>query len=198
MAENEKPCTLCHRVLSLSEFYPSKQLKLGVISACKECERAKSRRYAEENADKKKESYRKHREANHDKIKAHKRAEYSRNKERYRKASSEYRKHNLDKLRIVNARWRAEFWPSLRKELISEYGGKCACCGEAEPRFLELDHIFNDGALERRKHKNSRQEVLALKRAGWPKDRHQLLCANCNRGKLLNGGICPHKTKSQS
>lgn len=24
-------------------------------------------------------------------------------------------------------------------------------------------------------------------------DRLQLLCANCNFGKLMNGGTCPHK-----
>ena len=34
-------------------------------------------------------------------------------------------------------------------------------------------------------------------KAGWPKDRYQLLCSNCNQGKRRNGGICPHKTKNQ-
>ena len=32
-----------------------------------------------------------------------------------------------------------------------------------------------------------------LKRLGWPRDRYQLLCANCNFGKLMNGGVCPHQ-----
>lgn len=87
--------------------------------------------------------------------------------------------------------------PALRAECVQAYGGKCVCCGEAEYDFLELDHIFNDGAAERRKHKNGRQEMLALKRQGWPKGRHQLLCANCNRGKQRNGGVCSH-LKNQS
>ena len=64
--------------------------------------------------------------------------------------------------------------------------------GKTQPEFLQLDHIHNDGAEDRKK--NPATKLFAkLKRIGWPKDRYQLLCANCNFGKFMNGGICPHQ-----
>jgi hypothetical protein len=68
------------------------------------------------------------------------------------------------------------------------YGGKCVCpgCDVTEPTFLVIDHIFNDGFKER-----SHGSVLpSLKRRGYPRDRYQLLCHNCNHAKRL--GTCPH------
>lgn len=38
----------------------------------------------------------------------------------------------------------------LRAEVIAAYGGRCACCGEATPEFLSIDHVNNDGAQHRR------------------------------------------------
>lgn len=35
----------------------------------------------------------------------------------------------------------------------------------------------------------------SLKRRGFPKDRFRLLCANCNLGRYLNGGVCPHHNR---
>lgn len=58
--------------------------------------------------------------------------------------------------------------------------------------FLQFDHKSNNGALHRQVIKTSFQLLQSLKRLGWPKDHIQLLCANCNFGKLLNGGVCPH------
>lgn len=130
-----------------------------------------------------------------DRRNAQKREHYAANKESIRAQQSDYRKNNPDTVNASNRAWRASFWPALRREMIQAYGAACACCGENEPGFLQLDHIYNDGAESRRKYQNGRQEVLALKRSSWPQDRHQLLCANCNFGKALNGGICPHKSK---
>lgn len=81
----------------------------------------------------------------------------------------------------------------LRSEVIEAYGSKCACCGETETKFLVIDHIFNDGAQHRRDHKlTAGYKFYAwLKRWGFPKDRFQLLCWNCNiaKGRF---GECPH------
>lgn len=139
-----------------------------------------------------------YREKNKDKRNAKKREHYAANKDAIRKKQSEYRKNNPETVNSANARWRAEFWPALRAEMIDAYGGSCSCCGEAEPKFLDLDHINNDGNACRKAHKNGQQEVLALKRSGWPKEKHQLLCCNCNQGKARNKGVCPHKQKDQS
>lgn len=57
--------------------------------------------------------------------------------------------------------------------------------------FLSVDHIDNTGAQDRRLNGGS-SLYRRLKRMGFPKDNFQLLCWNCNSGKRLNGGICPH------
>lgn len=137
------------------------------------------------------------RDRNREAVNRRKRELYALNPERGRERSKTNRQKNYKQVLEANRRWRAVFWPQLRQECLVAYGERCVCCGESEPHFLELDHIYNDGASERRRHKNGQQELLSLKRAGWPRDRHQLLCANCNRGKLRNGGTCPHQTRNQ-
>jgi hypothetical protein len=81
----------------------------------------------------------------------------------------------------------------IKAAIILAYGSCCKCCGEANRNFLTIDHIYNDGAKER---KETKREGLAfyrwLQKQGYPQDRYQLLCMNCNWGKRLNGR-CPHK-----
>jgi hypothetical protein len=79
-------------------------------------------------------------------------------------------------------------------EVVVAYGGKCSCCGEKEKRFLQVDHINSDGGPERAAGIATGNLYRRLKRLGFPRDRYQLLCANCNHGRYLNGGVCPHKT----
>lgn len=83
----------------------------------------------------------------------------------------------------------------LKIETLKAYGGVvCRCCGENEVKFLSIDHVFNDGASDRRKMKGKGTEFYRwLRQAGFPnKDRLQVLCMNCNFGKTQNGGDCPH------
>lgn len=77
-----------------------------------------------------------------------------------------------------------------RRLLVYEaYGGiKCNCCGEDEELFLSIDHVNNDGYKEGL---NSQQLVDKLIRENFPEG-YQILCRNCNYGKHLNGGTCPH------
>jgi len=87
----------------------------------------------------------------------------------------------------------------LHEQVIQAYGSKCQCCGEQEVLFLSVDHIYNDGNKHRRLLKSGRIPGQSfypwLKRHGYPKDRFQALCYNCNWGKHRNGGVCPHKSK---
>lgn len=80
----------------------------------------------------------------------------------------------------------------VKEELLIAYGSRCTCCGETIKEFLTVDHIFNDGAVYR-KSKNKRHFYKQLKDLGFPKDRYQLLCWNCNAAKGIYG-ICPHQT----
>lgn len=87
-------------------------------------------------------------------------------------------------------------WLRLKTEVYHRYGGaKCACCGETEPAFLQLDHIDGGGSAHRKSlgGRNVGPMIYQdLKRKGFPPG-YQILCANCNFGKQLRGGICPHK-----
>lgn len=86
----------------------------------------------------------------------------------------------------------------IRIEVLSAYGGKCTCCGEAETRFLTVDHVNNDGASRRRNSKEiGTSFYLRLRREGYPLT-YQVLCYNCNCGRALNGGVCPHLDSAES
>ena len=76
--------------------------------------------------------------------------------------------------------------------MLEAYGSKCECCGEAERMFLQLDHIDGGGTKERKEFRNVEYLMLDLKKRGWPKEKYRLLCANCNFGRWMNGGTCPH------
>lgn len=114
-----------------------------------------------------------------------------------------------DAKRVSAAKWREknsdhykkhakEYLIKIKQETFLAYGGLvCNCCGEKTFKFLSLDHVFNDGFKEHNKAKYRCAGIsmyLKLRRNGYPdKDRYQVLCMNCNFGKKLNGGICPHK-----
>lgn len=77
---------------------------------------------------------------------------------------------------------------------------QCACCGEKEIVFLQLDHINDDGAEHRRQvtkelgyFPTGTGMANWLKKNDWPPIM-QVLCANCNWGKRLGkNGACPHE-----
>jgi hypothetical protein len=74
----------------------------------------------------------------------------------------------------------------------------CACCGETEFDFLSLDHVNNDGQDHRKSLslKGGGQFYVYLIKNGFPNDPPlQVACFNCNYGKRINGGICPHKER---
>ena len=77
-----------------------------------------------------------------------------------------------------------------RKKIVDTYGGKCACCGEDEYLFLQLDHVNNDGAAHRRE-LGKTNIVDWIVRNNYPKS-IQVLCANCNMCKRVNKGVCIH------
>lgn len=79
----------------------------------------------------------------------------------------------------------------LKIEVFMAYGGfKCSCCGETIDKFLTIDHINNNGNDHRRKIGSS-SLYKWLKANNFPPE-FQVLCYNCNLGKYLNGGKCPH------
>ena len=90
-----------------------------------------------------------------------------------------------------------KYWNDLRHEAILRYGGyRCRCCGESEPKFLTLDHVNNDGSAHRKEIRNRGSGIFKwLKDHDYPSG-FQVLCMNCNHGKALNGGVCPHQDRA--
>jgi len=78
----------------------------------------------------------------------------------------------------------------LKLETLKAYGGICACCQEARPEFLAIDHV-NGGGTRHRASSGSALYAI-LKRQGWPKGL-RVLCHNCNSA-LGFFGYCPHQT----
>lgn len=131
---------------------------------------------------------------NREAVNARRRELYAQNPEKHRDRQRQYKRGDAkSNVLEANRKWLSKYRADLRAAMIAEYGGCCACCGETVQQFLQLDHIQNDGHLDRKAHKTSAKLIAHLKKSGWPKDRYQLLCANCNFGKLMNGGACPHK-----
>lgn len=81
----------------------------------------------------------------------------------------------------------------LRSQVINHYGAKCQCCGESRYEFLTVDHINGGGTKHRQSVGDSSKAVYkSIIRSGFPSS-IQILCFNCNCGRQVNGGICPHQ-----
>ena len=116
---------------------------------------------------------------------------YIRHKEQCNANNARYRAEHLDHLQEWDRSYSRKRYQGERETVFAHYGGKCSClgCEESNPMFLTIDHINNDGAERRRNGERSYADII---KAGYPEDL-QILCANCNLGKLRNGGVCPHK-----
>lgn len=85
---------------------------------------------------------------------------------------------------------------SLRKKMLDHYGHRCNWCWEDDEMALVIDHVNNDGHLDKKKlkcHGGSPVWVQVVKE-GFP-DRFQVLCASCNTAKLVNKGVLPQSRR---
>ncbi len=82
------------------------------------------------------------------------------------------------------------------KNTVLEYYGKiCKCCGESTLEFLSIDHIEGSGNQHRKEiNKYGSGFYKWVIDNNFPEDL-QTLCMNCNFGKRINGGTCPHQQK---
>ena len=89
-----------------------------------------------------------------------------------------YREKNKEK---VNKRCKTGYYK--KKQVVHKLlGNKCKNCGEDEPMYFQVDHVNNDGHLE------GAGTLYIIKKYLETPERYQLLCANCNQAKKLNGG----------
>lgn len=112
-----------------------------------------------------------------------------------RKSAERRKEHYRANKEIYFSRMRKSYH-ELRGQTIEAYGGKCACCGEIERKFLAVDHIHGGGCQH---HKELRRRSIVgagfhrwLKNNNYP-DVFRILCNNCNMASSLYGS-CPHQT----
>jgi len=121
------------------------------------------------------------------------------NRELLRKKATEYNRTHTEQHKKTGKKIRDE----LKKQTMNAYDGKCACCGETELAFLTIDHILNNGATHRRELREEHGKSFFggtrfyhwLRDNNYPQEEYQCLCSNCNLGKRINDGICPHQQK---
>jgi hypothetical protein len=84
----------------------------------------------------------------------------------------------------------------IRAETFAAYGGRCACCGETEDAFLQIDHEDGNGAAHREslggRNRAGIFTYVWLRQNGWPPG-FRVLCANCHAA-ISRLGSCPHAT----
>jgi len=78
----------------------------------------------------------------------------------------------------------------IKEEVFEVYGKTCKCCGEENPAFLTMDHIDGGGTAHR---KSGASDIYKWLRSNRFPSGYQILCFNCNCGRSVNGGICPHQ-----
>ena len=80
----------------------------------------------------------------------------------------------------------------VRSAALKAYGGQCVCCGEDDQRVLTFDHVNGGGKEHKRKLGNNASLLVWARDSGYP-PALRLLCHNCNLGRSVNGGTCPHQ-----
>jgi hypothetical protein len=129
-----------------------------------------------------------------------KRKLYNENPERFTKIAREQyysniiRSRSLANNRVKNAYRRNA--NAYKSEVLMYYGkGRlaCICCGERELKFLTLDHIVSRKLSKKPEDKLTGFRLYrVLREKNFPPG-YQTMCWNCNSGRALNNGICPHK-----
>lgn len=128
---------------------------------------------------------------NPEKIRALFRMRYSKDPKKHNAVSTKWRKENPDKFNASRYLHRDK----LKLEIMKHYSiseiPQCAKCGVVDIDCLCLDHINNDGSVQRKLLKithrgleNGGSTYSILKKMGYP-DGLQVLCANCNLKKQI-------------
>lgn len=124
------------------------------------------------------------------------RESYQRCREKRLADSKGYRQNNWEKAKKATSEANKRRYKGLKEKAFEVFGRVCVCCGEDNTIFLTLDHVNNDGAEHRKVIGKGAFGIYGwLERNGWPTEGLQMLCWNCNMGKRINGGVCPHQAE---
>ena len=84
---------------------------------------------------------------------------------------------------------------NIKLEAFKAYGGNKCACGDcplsivSDHKFLAIDHIYNN--RDQQKRSRGYDLYLWLRKQQYPHG-YRVLCHNCNSGRQLNNGFCPH------
>lgn len=177
----KKICAKCNQELFVDQFYKVNK-GTRVDSYCKSCKCVVSNAW---------------KRVNKDRVKAHKQRDYEKNKAKryatHRNWLKEHPEHrawreawlsnNRDKTRA----YERKYTKSLRETILDHYGHYCNRCGIVDDDVLDIDHVNNDGNLQRRVIKGQYSFYKAVIVSGFS-NKYQILCRNCNWKKHINGG----------
>jgi hypothetical protein len=194
----EKTCTSCGQVKSSSEYYLDSKIN-RFVAKCKECVRARTRRWATEHRERKSQSDRRWRQENRERANGHYRNWRARNKQkhlelcrRWNAANRDRRQENYTRWKENNrgrlAAWYRQRWARLRAgkqhsdaewhALLEAYSFRCLACGmeakDTPEGFLTPDHV-----------------IPVCMSGPNTIDNIQPLCLDCNRRK--NGRIIDYR-----
>lgn len=141
-------------------------------AANKEHKRIKDKEWRDKNIEKARGSWHRYKQKHPERAKLLSKQSYDRNKE------------------AINAR-RLQTRLATKLQVFEAYGNRCACCKLSDTRFLSIDHVNNDGNLDRRAGIVGYALHRRIIKSNFS-DRYQLLCFNCNFAKRITGA-CPHQ-----
>ncbi len=116
-----------------------------------------------------------------------KKEHYAKNKDKWKVY---YANRNADPERFSKySKYNKELYRKRKFEILSHYSNSeqpfCKFCGFKDMRALQLDHINDDGANDRRANGSGNRFFLYLLRNKFPEG-YQVLCANCNQIKEMD------------
>ena len=100
-------------------------------------------------------------------------------------------KAKVKRFRTAHPEYSTDYNDRRKSEMFAAYGGShCSWpgCPVTDPDMLEIDHVNNDGAEDRKK--NGSKMLYRLRREGYPAG-YQVLCGSHHLKKHLSGGIVP-------
>jgi len=176
-----KICHKCKLEKKIKEFSKHRISKDGFRDWCKLCDSNSFKEYCIKYPERIKQSGKKYRKTHKKQLKLYR----LKHKKRIEKIRQKwYKIHRKERL-LYNKKYTLK----IRDIVLNHYGNKCICCGEGRREFLTIDHINNDGNIQRKKIGNSRFYTWIIQH-NFPKDL-QILCCNCNFTKAFYG-CCPH------
>ena len=133
----------------------------------------------------------KEKKVNREKLRAYGQKHYWKHRDEIRKRKNSQNRKNEQTYEV-----RARRHHRAKIKVLKMYGGdkpKCANCGDKRYECLQIDHIDNDGNIERRKIPGGENFYYWLIKQKIKKNKYQVLCANCNQIKRVRNLVSYQK-----